>query len=75
MISFKPDQILAARLVKEDKDTVTLEINKHNKLTMSTDPEHPDTFYTILFVRRIPGVKIGNSSPTDIEAWKPWLVS
>ena len=57
------DSINVARVLNEDDDFLTLEIAKHSNINMTLDPEIPDRFLFLMFVK----IEEGNAL-----IWTPW---
>lgn len=49
-----PHNLFVARVIgdRNDKDFITLELAKHDQVIFSLNPDVPDEFYTIVFVKK-----------------------
>lgn len=51
------------RILHEDDDLITIEVGKRDDVTYTLDPDTPDRFLTLLFVR---------NTPEGVRVWTPW---
>jgi len=59
----KGSDLIVGRVVHEDEKFITIEIAKSNDTPYTLDPETPDRFYTLLFVK---------SEDGSVRVWRPW---
>lgn len=59
----KGSDIIVARVLHEDNAFMTLEVVKDETRELTLNPEKPDRFLTLLFIKQEDGATV---------VWKPW---
>lgn len=60
---FTIEDLVVARVLNEDDTFVTLEICKDDNRKLQLDPDTPDQFFTMAFMK---------NTPDGMIIWKPW---
>lgn len=67
------DNLVVARVLSEDDDFMTVEIIKNEERKLTLDPETPDQFYTMLFIKQDddPDAEV-EDGVSSVVVYKPW---
>lgn len=58
------DDLVVARVLSEDEQFMTVELSKDNEQRFTLDPDEPDRYYIMVFIKM--------KDEDGPKIWKPW---